>query len=244
MAWNLNNYDNEYELTNSQTEETIDIFGLQIKYVKAKGQNLDEIFGEYTHKKLNQDSTLLINVLPENSEEFDMLGNTFSKFGFVHTETFNCYISSNTSDNIGYEDIRSQAVGDIIVLPNGKKFEITFVEHEVPGANNMFPYSNKKNVYMIKSKLWNYSGDVKEEATEELDENNEVIETDNLGEFNFTKLDDIFNNTDKTNEDETPKDNNRVETQNKKAKDLDVDSKDIFWRLGIIFTHQNIFFLK
>jgi hypothetical protein len=164
MAWNLNNYSNEYELFNSQTDESIDIYGLTVQYIKTEGQNLDEIFGEYTHKKLKQDGVIDINVLPENAEDFDMIGNTFSKFGFIQTEVFNCYASVSTTDTLGYEDIRTQCVGDIILLPNGKKFEITFVEHEVPGTNNMFTYSNKKNVYMFKAKLWNYNGDEKEDG--------------------------------------------------------------------------------
>lgn len=200
MAWNLNNYNNEYELFNSQTEENISMFGLGITYIKSEGQNLDNIFGEYTHKKLNQTNVFNdVPVLPENSEDFDMLGNTFSKFGFVQTETFHCYISANEADKIGYEDFRRQAVGDLIVLPNNKKFEITFVDHEVVGANNMFPYTNNKNVYMIKTQIWSYNGDVKEESTVTTDENgNETIE-DKLDNLNFTSLDELFN-TDESND--------------------------------------------
>ena len=194
MAWNLNNNSNEYQLFKDQTAEVIDMYGLGIQYVKSENQNIDKIFGEFTHKKLTHDGVLNnIMVLPENSEDFDMLGNTFSKFGFIQTEMFNCYISSNTAEKIGYENFRVEAVGDIIVLPNNKKFEITFVEHEVQGNNNMFPYSNQKNVYMLKAKIWNYNGDEKEEGVIVTDEEGNESLDDKLENFNFTSIDTLFN---------------------------------------------------
>lgn len=235
MAWNLNNYENEYELFDSQTEEQIDMFGLTVSYVKAEGVNLDEIFGEYTHKKLLQNNILEVNVLPENSEEFESLGTTFSKMGILNTETFNCYISRAHAEKIGYEDIRTEAVGDLLVLPNGKKFEITFVDHEVRGTNNMFPYANQKNVFMLKAKIWSYNSDSKEEGSVVTDlDGNESIE-DKLETFNFTSLDEIFTNDDTTPpaEGETkPEPKKRLKTQDEEAEKLHVDTSDVFGEWG------------
>jgi len=213
MAWNLNNYSNEYELFNSQTEENISMFGLTVTYIKSEGQNLDNIFGEYSHKKLNQGNVFKdVPVLPENNEDFDMLGNTFSKFGFVQTETFHCYISANEADKLGYTDFRREAVGDLILLPNNKKFEITFVDHEVVGTNNMFPYTNNKNVYMLKTQIWSYNGDDKEEGNKVTDENGVETIDDKLDNLNFTSLDELFN-TDKSNDDIPVEE--KVTTENK-----------------------------
>ena len=195
MGYNFNNYTEEYSLFRDMTEEQIDLFGLEIKYVKSTNQNMDMIFGEFTHKKLKQDGVVSMFVLPENSEEFDGMS-VFGKFGFIQNETFNCFVSAKTLEKLGYESPRTQIVGDIIVLPNGKKFEVTFVEHEVKGMNNMFPYANQKNVYMMKTHIWNYNIDEKEAATEVVDTAGNVTITDNLSEFDFTKLDIVFN-TDK-----------------------------------------------
>jgi hypothetical protein len=248
MAWNFNNYSNEYDLFASQTNENIDMFGLTVQYIKADGQNLDEIFGEYSHKKLTQEGVLDINVLPENAEDFDMIGNTFSKFGFINTEMFNCYASASTTDTFGYENIRTQCVGDLIVLPNGKKFEITFVEHEVQGTNNMFPYTNNKNVYMFKAKLWNYSGDERENGVDvpaldeeglpilDIDGNETTVVDDKLNQFDFTSLDDVFNSElneeTEVTEVKTEEPIKRVKTQNTEADKIEVESTDVFGDWG------------
>jgi len=229
MPVNLNNIQSEYNLYSEQTEELIDIYGLTVKYVKSDNQNLDEIFGEYSHKKLNQNDVYEVNVMPENSENFDVLGNTFSKFGFTQTETFNCYIHKNQIKKFNYDDVRSQCVGDIIILPNNKKFEITFVEHEVQGLNNMFTYSNEKNVYMFKAKLYNYNGDIKEKSNE--------IEEDKLQEFNFTKLDEIFNvNDDNTSSNENQKEiikkSKRSKNIKKESEKIKLETNDVFGEWG------------
>ena len=238
MAWNLNNNDNEYDLFNSQTDEMIDMFGLVIKYVKTEGVNLDEIFGEYTHKYIKQDSLIEMSVLPENSEELEQLGNTFGKFGFLNTEMFNFYISKTTADKLNYSNIESMAVGDIAVLPNGKKFEITFVENEVNGTNNMFPYTNEKNVYLLKAKLWSYNSDEKEKPTTVVDENGDEQIKDTLNDFDFSGLDEIFNNSenlveevtdDVTNEVTTTKiDNKRLKVQKEEVEKIDIVKGDVF----------------
>lgn len=221
MAMNLNNYTNEYKLFEDQTDEIIQIYGISIDYIKTKGMNKDDIFGEYTHKHINQNSIIKnMPVLPENSEEFETLGNTFSKFGFTQNEVFNCYMSARNTDTIGYENIRTESVGDIIILPNGKKFEITFVDNEVKGTNNMFTYTNNKNVYMFKTKLWSYNGDSKEE-----DEDN-----DKLSNLDFSTLDELFS-TDKKDDDVQPEDKkvpSRVIKQNKEKTDIKLEKTDVF----------------
>jgi hypothetical protein len=205
MGFNFNNYEEEYELFNSQTEEMINMFGLEIKYVKSTNQNLDEIFGEFSHKKFTQDGIEKFFVYPEAFDDFQSIGNTFSKFGFSNTETFNCFVSANGIDSLGYTNPKGECVGDIIVLPNNKKFEITLVDDSPVGTNNMFPYSNKKNVYLLQTKFWSYNGDEKEVSKETTDSNGIVTKVDNLEEFNFATLDELFNTEETKEANKTPK---------------------------------------
>lgn len=225
MAYNFNNYAQEYKLFNSQTDEIINLYGLECKYIKTKGQNLDLIFGEYSHKQLTQAGVKKFYVLPESNENFDQVGGVFSKFGFTNTETFNFFLSANNAEKLNYTDLRAEAVGDILVLPNGKKFEVTYVDIEVPGTNNMFPYLNNKNVFLFRAKMWFYNSDKKEEVLP----NSE----DNLSEFNFTELDSIFTNDD-TTVPSTPEKpvKERLRKQDKEAEKIKLDSKDVFGEWG------------
>lgn len=191
MGYNFNQ-NQEYDLFRDLTDEMINLYGLEVKYVKSENQNLDMVFGEYSHKKLKQDAVVSMFVYPENSEEFDGMA-VFGKFGFIQNETFNCFVSAKSLEDLGYDSPRTQCVSDIIVLPNGKKFEVTFVEHEVKGVNNMFPYANQKNVYMLKTHIWKYNIDEKEAPVKTTDVDGNVTTTDNLPEFDFTKLDVVFN---------------------------------------------------
>lgn len=197
MRMNLNDYSNEYEMFNEQTSEIIDMYGVPVTYVKSKNVNFDAIFGEYSHKKLHQDNVYHnVMVLPENPDSYDVgvdFGNLFTKFGFINGEVFHCYISSYTVDSMDFTNFRIDAVGDIIMLPSGKKFEITYVSHEPVGANNKYPYANAKNVFMLKTKMWFYNADEKEEAVPTTDSNGVETIDDKLEKFDFSKMDVIFN---------------------------------------------------
>lgn len=203
MRMNLNDYNNEYEMFNEQTSEIIDMYGVPVTYIKSKNVNFDAIFGEYSHKKLKQDGVYKdVMVLPENAEAFDVgvdFGNLFTKFGFINGEVFHCYISSYTVDRLSIDNFRINAVGDIIMLPSGKKFEITYVAHEPVGANNKYPYANAKNVFMLKTKMWFYNADEKEDAVPVVDNNGVETINDQLEKFDFSKMDILFN-TDKNND--------------------------------------------
>ena len=201
---NLNDYNNEYQMFNDQTAEIIDMYGVPVTYIKSKNVNFDSIFGEFSHKKLVQDGVFKdIMVLPENPEAYDVgvdYGNLFTKFGFMHGEVFHCYISSYSVDAMGFENFRVDAMGDLIMVPSGKTFEITYISHEPVGANNKYAYDLKKNVYMIKCKVWFYNGDEKEDGKTVVDENGIESIEDSLNKFDFSKMDIVFN-VDSNNDD-------------------------------------------
>ena len=159
MAWNLNNKPREYELSGRLTAEFIDIYGLSVDYIVTEKVSQDLVLGEFTHMRADNDSVFRVSVYPENTAGFDNQNDLLSKFGILNFDSVNLFISSAKMALVHPDGNYQKAHGDIIVLPSGKFFEITDVENQVMGLNNMFTYSNQKNVYLLKCKPYNYNRD-------------------------------------------------------------------------------------
>lgn len=159
MAWNLNNKPNEYNLSGKLTAEFIDIYGLEVSYVKTEKVNPDVILGEFTHLRANDNDVFRVNVYPENTAGFDNNNDILSKFGILNFDSINLFISSTSMGRLYPDGFVQKGHGDIIALPSGKVFEITDIESQVMGLNNMYTYDNQKNVFMLKCKPFNYNRD-------------------------------------------------------------------------------------
>ncbi|QPX63182.1 putative neck protein [Campylobacter phage F370] len=180
MAWNLNNRQNEYQLFGTLSAEIIDMYGFQLTYIKTKRLGHDKVLDDIIN--YGTEATYQIFALPENAEMFDERGDILNKFGIFTMDSMNLFISANTMKRIFQDESKiPSAVGDILLLPSGKYIEITSIEHQVPGANNQFTYSNSKNVYMLRCKSFNYNHD-----------NIPTLEEVNNEEVNES-LDEIFN---------------------------------------------------
>ena len=76
----------------------------------------------------------------------------------LNLESINLFFSRKTINKIfvdidsgkGFEDI----LGNILVLPNNRIVEITNIEFEVPGINNLFTNNDQKNVYKFSCKTY------------------------------------------------------------------------------------------
>lgn len=159
MAWNLNNQTAEYSLHKNLSSEIIDIFGLTVTYVKTERANPDIIFGEHTHLRADNDSVFNVNVYPENTSGFENQNDLLSKFGLLSFDYVNLFISIS-SMSIIHTDLQFQkGVGDLIVLPSKKVFEITEIESQVQGMNNLFTTNNQKNLFLLKCKPYHYNND-------------------------------------------------------------------------------------
>ena len=159
MAWNLNNKPNEYNLSGKLTAELINIYGLEVSYVKTEQVNRDIVLGEFTHYRADDSSVFRVNVYPENTAGFDNNNDILSKFGILNFDSINLFISSVSMASIYPSGEYQTAHGDIIALPSGKVFEITEIESQVMGINNMYTYDNQKNVFLLKCKPYNYNRD-------------------------------------------------------------------------------------
>jgi hypothetical protein len=159
MGFNFNNNNNEYSLYNSLTSELINLYGFNTSYIKTEKVNMDVIFGEIQNLRADNSSIYNVSVYPENTAGFSDQNDILSKFGILSFDSINLYISSETFLTIYPDGNVQRSVGDLIVLPSSKVMEITELESQVPGINNMYVYNNQKNVYLLKCKPYNNNHD-------------------------------------------------------------------------------------
>ena len=143
---NLNFYNNpEYELNRSLITEMISMYGIQVKFVKVKKINEDNLFKDYQHLVADKNDIIEMYALPENSDSFDSSGYQFNSFGFTDLNNWSVFISVESFGDIQFKEI----VGNLIVLPSNKILEITDVTFQVPGINNDFVNNNSRTVYKL-----------------------------------------------------------------------------------------------
>ena len=143
---NLNFYNSpEYDLNKSLITEMISMYGIQVKFVKVKKINEDNLFKDYQHLVADKHDIIEMYALPENSDSFDSNGYQFSSFGFTDLNNLSVFISVESFGDIQFKEI----VGNLIVLPSNKILEITDVTFQVPGINNDFVNNNSRTVYKL-----------------------------------------------------------------------------------------------
>lgn len=143
---NLNFYNNpEYDLNKSLITEMISMYGVQVKFVKVKKINEDNLFKDYQHLVADKNDIIEMYALPENSDSFDSSGYQFNSFGFTDLNNLSVFISVESFGEIKFKEI----VGNLIVLPSNKILEITDVTFQVPGINNDFVNNNSRTVYKL-----------------------------------------------------------------------------------------------
>jgi hypothetical protein len=148
--YNFNINDNpEYDLNASLIDETINLYGIPVKFlVTTKLNSDDNIFGDYSSIKTDNSKIFEIYAMPENSESWDSGGYNFSEFGMLNLDAVAVFVSKNTVENIMELDFK-QMYNNLVVMPNNKVMEVTDVQFEVPGVNNLFTFKNAKSVYKL-----------------------------------------------------------------------------------------------
>lgn len=155
MNLNLNfSNQNEYNINESLVDEMINLYGVKIKLLITEKINQDEnVFGDFSHMKSDEDSIFPMMVLPEESEDFSTDGYSFSPFGIGSFDNVVLFISKATlsidtflvDEVVDFRLLQSQ----LIIFPNNKIMEITDVDPCVPGVNNLFTNGNEKSVYKL-----------------------------------------------------------------------------------------------
>ena len=133
---NLNQRNNEYDLTGSLTEEVIRIYGVPLKILLADRINKEDTFGDHSHIKLDSSKMFEVYGLPENSDDFNEYERLETQFGMPMGQTMDIFVSKITmlekiqeSQNSKNEiDITlkmlHKLLSSLIVLPGGKILEL------------------------------------------------------------------------------------------------------------------------
>ena len=148
--YNFNFNENpEYDLNTELIDECINLYGVQTKFLVVQKLNSDDtIFGDYSSIKTDNSKIFDVFMMPENSDSWDSGGYNFSEFGMLNNDTCNVFVSKNSVQNIIELDFK-ELYGNLVIMPNNKIMEVTDVQFEVPGVNNLFTYSNAKSVYKL-----------------------------------------------------------------------------------------------
>ncbi len=157
-------YDGEYNLFRSTTEELINLYGTKIKYVKTQKINQDEIFGEHSHIKVDDESVYEMYMLLNTSDMWEGEGTLYSKFGMQDMSSASGYVSKTSMELIhpeivnrtGKITVDKSPLGNLIVFGSNKVMQITNIELSTAGVgnNNVFTSDRTKNVYKLTMKTY------------------------------------------------------------------------------------------
>lgn len=139
----------EYDLNADLIDECINLYGVPTKFLVVQKLNSDDtVFGDYSSIKTDGTKIFSVYMMPENSDSWDSGGYNFSDFGMLNNDNTTVFVSKNSVQNIITLDFK-ELYGNLVVMPNNKIMEVTDVQFEVPGVNNLFTYSNAKSVYKL-----------------------------------------------------------------------------------------------
>jgi len=162
----------DYSLQGRLTNELINLYGIPIKLLLTEKLDYDSnVFGDYSSVKVDKEKVFQLYGLPENSDEWDDIGVNFSEFGMLNVENIRLFISSKSVNSIFDSDPIKGLQSNLIILPNDRMMEITDVNFQVPGINNLYTYKDDKNVYKITLKTYQVklTDDIEEVNTETID---------------------------------------------------------------------------
>lgn len=244
---NFNFATNEYNLVGSMSDELIRIYGIKCKFVVTTKTNIDDTFGDFSHLDANNKNVFEVYLMPENSESYDSFERLQTQFNIPMDTTINFFMSKNIRDSL-YENIyrsdfdaivKTEDDNDIsflfsslIILPSGKIVEITDVDFEVVGLNNLYAYNNNKNLFRLKCRTYVHKNGNNLDIDTEIDDEKNNIDNINIAEIfepsssknnhyedTTKKLDDYFSEVMK-----------KSDEQDKEASEFADFSKDYFDR--------------
>lgn len=206
MSLNLNfSKSPDYELNKRLTDEVINIYGINLKFVKVSRLGPEPTFGDFSNLLANKTDVYDLYGLPDNAENFDMTQYSYTNYGFNTFDFISVYVSTRefAEDKINLDV--TKIVGNLIVLPNDKVLEITNVEFNLPHANNLFAYDDAKCVYKLSLRPYefkqydNLAPETLQNSSNFKDANKYLKDLANIDETledskdsNFDSLDDYF----------------------------------------------------
>jgi hypothetical protein len=195
----------EYELFRSTTEELINLYGIKIKYIITEKVNQDDIFGEHTHIKVDNEKVHEFFAKPEETDTWGGEGDLYSKFGLQNLDTMNIYVSRSDMEKVhpeialreGRATIENLPHGNLVVFDSNKIMEVTDMKlsSDTFGNNNVFDSNLAKNVYKLSLKTYIANRD-DYSAAEDISNSDEVEYED------FGNLESIFGSEEENREEQ------------------------------------------
>ena len=205
-------HNNEYELFRSTTEELINLYGIRIKYIITEKINQDNIFGEHSHIRVDNENVHEFFAKPEETDQWGGEGDLFSKFGLQNLDTISVFVSREDMEKIhpeivqreGKTTIENLPHGNLVVFDSNKIMEVTDMKlaGDFGGRNNVYDSNLIKNVYKLTLKTYIANRD-DYSAAEDISNSDEVEYED------FGNLDSIFNGEEENREEQ----NHRAEEE-------------------------------
>lgn len=176
--FNFTTDNREQKLFSDIKNETINIFGDNLYYIRRNSGDYDNI----TNQILGQDpfqnftEATLLCLYPENIDGFEGNREMLSKFGFNLEENMNFLIHQNEFALTGYN--RPEA-GDLLYWPTvNRLFKIVFIDYDY-----QFNQLGQNCVWQLQTNLFKYSSETIDTKIEEIDvfqdfENVDSLEND------------------------------------------------------------------
>jgi hypothetical protein len=129
----FNNFDSSGEqfLIDDLVRESIDIYGIDVDYLPAFFETVDELYLEDDLKKFNEHATVSMYI--RDIEGFQGEGDFLGRFGVEIRDTMTLAVAKTTFErDVGQQfNLDRPREGDLIYFPlNQKVFQIMFTEHE------------------------------------------------------------------------------------------------------------------
>lgn len=168
----------EQKLFSDIKNETINIFGDNLYYIRRDSGDYDNI----TNQILGQDpfqnfkEATLLCLYPENIDGFEGNREMLSKFGFNLAESMNFLLHKREFSLTGYDQPEA---GDLLYWPTvNRLFKIVFIDYDY-----QFNQLGQNCVWQLQTNLFKYSSEKIDTKIEEIDvfqdfENNDSVDTD------------------------------------------------------------------
>jgi hypothetical protein len=148
----------DFELTKRNIAEMINIYGVESNFIYTNKMNKDFVLKDFSHFVADQDP-FEIYLLPEDTSNWstDM---AWDMWGLNNLRTISFFISAESYNKISdkfFIDGEGTIINSLLIMPNGSVLEISDIDYDFEGGNNLYLFNDDKSVYRITTRMYNHS---------------------------------------------------------------------------------------
>jgi len=191
----------ETKLNANLINEMINIYGVQMLWVRSERVNEDFVFKDFSHYKVGDQEFEQVMMLPEDTTNWDG-DRSFGNFGFYQNYSVHLFISTRDLESL-YPDFfenkntRNKIINSLIITPGSTVLEITDMTNYSEGISNLYTYSDEPEVYKLTCKV--YTSNISDEGVSTLQSKVEIQEgpigsrtTDNQNSRIFDHTEEVY----------------------------------------------------